>query len=98
MGDSVLRFMVKGILGRLVAFGALTAGLMQLYRGFQAGNLGTGVPLWLAGGAAILIGMYLMAVGKRGETPTAKSDQGPLDSGIEEDEAGDPIHGSNQGS
>ena len=95
MGNSVLQFLVKGILGRLLAYGALSAGVLLLYRGFQVGNLGTGLPLGLGGGAVILIGMYLMVTGRRGEPPPAPLE--PLGPDNEEDGTGDPINGSNQG-
>ncbi len=92
MGNSILQFIVKGLLGRLLAYGALAAGFLLLYRGFQAGNLGAGIAFGLGGGAVILIGMYLMVTVRRGEPPMAISD-----TGHEEDETGDPIDGRNQG-
>ena len=91
MGNPVFRYIAKGILGRLVAYGFLALGFLLLYQGFQSGSLGTGVPLGLVGGAAILMGMYLMVTGRRGEPPMITSDPGN-----EEDEPGDPIDGSNQ--
>lgn len=97
MGTSVLQFIIKGILGRLVAYGALAAGFLLLYRAFQAGNLGAGVPLGAGGAAAILTGMYLMAVIKRREEPVAPPELDPLDPKIEEEQTGDPIHGRDQG-
>ena len=98
MGNSVLQFVVKGLLGRFLAYGALATGFLLLYRGLQVGNLGTGVPLVLGGGTAILIGMYLMVTGRRGEPPTERSEPlDPLGPGSEEDGTGDPIDGSNQG-
>lgn len=97
MDKSLLRSVAKGLLGRLLAYGALVAGFLLLYRGFQAGNLGSGVPLGLGGGGVILIGMYLMVTGRREKPPTAPSDPDPLDPNIEEDGTVDPIDGRNQG-
>ena len=95
MGNPVFRYIAKGILGRLVAYGFLALGFLLLYQGFQSGSLGTGVPLGLVGGAAILMGMYLMVTGRRGEPPMITSDpSGPDD---KEDDTVDPIDGSNQG-
>ena len=92
MGKSVLQSVAKGLLGRFLAYGALTLGLWLLYRGFQIGNLTAGVPLGLGGGAAILAGMYFMVTGRQEKSPMA-----PLDPSNEEDGTGDPIDGSNQG-
>jgi hypothetical protein len=97
MGNSVLRYLVKGILGRLLAYGALAAGFLLIYRGFQAGDLGTGVPLGLGGGVVILIGMYLMVTVRHAEPPMAPSDKGQLDPDNQEDSTGDPIDRSNKG-
>ena len=95
MSSSVLRFLAKGILGRLLAYGALAAGFLLLYRGFQVGNVGTGIALGLGGGAAILTGMYLMVTSRREVPPLSPSE--PSDPDKEEDGTGDPIDGSNQG-
>jgi len=95
MGNSVLHFIAKGILGRLLAYGALGIGFLLLYWGFQVGNLGAAIILGLGGGATILIGMYLMVTVRRGEPPMTTLN--PLGPGNEEDETGDPIDGSNQG-
>ena len=97
MNNPVLRFLVKGILGRLLAYGALAVGFLLLYRGFQAGDLGTGVPLGLGGGVVILIGMYLMVTVRGAEPPTAPSDTGSVDPDNEEDGTGDSIDRSNKG-
>ena len=97
MDKSLLRSVAKGLLGRLLAYGAFAAGFFLLYRGFQSGSLGSGVPLGLGGGAVILIGMFLMVTGRREQPPMAPSDPDQLDPNIEEDGIGDPIDGSNQG-
>ncbi len=97
MNNPVLRFLVKGILGRLLAYGALAVGFLLLYRGFQAGDLGTGVPLGLGGGVVILIGMFFMMTVRRAEPPMAPSENGPLDPDNQEDGTGDPIDRSNKG-
>lgn len=81
----------KGLLGRLLAYGALALGFLLLYRGFQAASPAAGVTLGLGGGAALLIGMYLMVTIRRAEPPMS-----PLDANNEEDGTGDPIDGSNQ--
>ncbi|PKB64703.1 MAG: hypothetical protein BZY80_01995 [SAR202 cluster bacterium Io17-Chloro-G2] len=95
MGKSLLQSVAKGLLGRFLAYGTLAAGFLLLYRGFQAGSLGAGVPFGLGGGAAILIGMYLMVSVRRGEPSMAPLESLDLDN--EEDGAGDPFDRSNQG-
>ena len=94
MGKSVFRTIAKGLLGRLAAYGGLALGFWLLFQGFQSGNLRAGIPFGLAGGATILIGMYLMVAIRGLGSPVAPVSQGK--SGNEEDGNGDPVTGSNQ--
>lgn len=89
MGKSVLQIVVKGLLGRLLGYGLLALGFWLLYRGFQTGDAGTGVPLGVAGGIFILIGMYFMVTIGRRDPPVASNGLG------KEDSTGDPIDRSN---
>ena len=82
-------------MGRLVAYGGLALGFWLLYLGFKSGNLPVGIPLGLAGGIIILVGMYLMVTIRDQGSPAAPVTQ--ENAGNEEDGTGDPIDRSNKG-
>ena len=90
---AILVTLVRGLLGRLLSYGALVLGFWLLFQGFSKPS----IPAGLLGGAAILGGMYFMVVARRstrgpnGTSPAADT------IGDKEDSPGDPFYGSDQG-
>ena len=90
---AILITLVRGLLGRLLSYGALVLGFWLLFQGFSKPS----IPAGFLGGAAILGGMYFMVVARRstcrskGASPTANT------IGDKEDSPGDPFYGSDQG-
>ena len=84
----VLKHLAKGLLGRLLGYGALLLGFWLLFRGFSE----AGFPLAILGGAAVLVGMYLL-VSTRRAGPYRRAAYFEDD---EEDNPSDPIDGSGE--
>ena len=84
----MLKHLAKGLLGRLLGYGALSLGFWLLFRGFsEAGFL-----LAIGGGVAVLGGMYLLVSTRRaGPFPRAADFEGN-----EEDDPSDPFDGSGE--
>ena len=57
----MLKHLAKGLLGRLLGYGALALGFWLLFRGFSE----AGFPLAIVGGVAVLGGMYLLVSTRR---------------------------------
>lgn len=87
--QAILATLLRGLLGRLLSYGALVLGFWLLFQGFSEPS----IPAGFLGGAAILGGMYLMVLARRssGTRPAANT------IGDEEDSPGDPFYGSDQG-
>ena len=85
---AILVTLVRGLLGRLLSYGALVLGFWLLFQGFSRPS----IPAGFLGGAAILGGMYLMVVARRsaGTRPAAN----PI--GDKEDYPDDSFDGSDQ--
>ena len=62
---TVLKIIVKGLAGRLLAYGVFGLGFWVLYRSLFQSSLWTGVPMGVAGGGLILAGMYLIVTARR---------------------------------
>ena len=73
---------MKGLAGRLLAYGVFGLGFWVLYRSMFQPTLWTGVPMGVAGGALILGGMYLIV--------TARRFAGAAQGGDKAEEAGQP--------
>ena len=73
---------MKGLAGRLLAYGVFGLGFWVLYRSMFQPTLWTGVPMGVAGGALILGGMYLIV--------TARRFTGAAQGGDKAEEAGQP--------
>ncbi len=88
----MLKRLLKGLLGRLVSYLGLALGFWLLYQALLQSSLLRGIPLGLLGGAAILLGMYLLVTARH------MSGDGPgLNLEAEEEEiAGDSFTGSSQ--
>ena len=90
---AILVTLVRGLLGRLLSYGALALGFWLLFQGFSKPS----IPAGILGVAAILGGMYFMVVARRstrrsnGTSPTANTIRD------EEESPGDPFNGSDQG-
>ena len=78
----MLKTIVKGLAGRLLAYGVFGLGFWVLYRSMFQPTLWTGVPMGVAGGALILGGMYLIV--------TARRFIGAAQGGDKAEEAGQP--------
>ena len=78
----MLKIIVKGLAGRLLAYGVFGLGFWVLYRSMFQPTLWTGVPMGVAGGALILGGMYLIV--------TARRFTGAAQGGDKAEEAGQP--------
>ena len=78
----MLKTIVKGLAGRLLAYGVFGLGFWVLYRSMFQPTLWTGVPMGVAGAALILGGMYLIV--------TARRFTGATQGGDEAEEAGQP--------
>ena len=61
----VLKIIVKGLAGRLLAYGVFGLGFWVLYRSLFQSSLWTGIPMGVAGGGLILGGMYLIVTARR---------------------------------
>ena len=85
----MLRTLVRGLLGRLLAYGALVLGFWLLYKGFMWANYA----LATLGGAVILGGMYLMVAARRGAAALPTVDF----TGSEEDSSGDSLDRGGEG-
>ena len=78
----MLKIIVKGLAGRLLAYGVFGLGFWVLYRSMFQPTLWTGFPMGVAGGALILGGMYLIV--------TARRFTGAAQGGDKAEEAGQP--------
>ena len=58
----MLTHLAKGLLGRLLGYGAVALGFWLLFRGFSE----AGFPLAILGGVTVLVGMYLLVSARRG--------------------------------
>ena len=87
--QAILVTLVRGLLGRLLTYGALALGFWLLFQGFSKPS----VPAGLLGGAAILGGMYFMVVVRRSTGSGPATDK----PGDKEDNPGDSFDGSDQG-
>ena len=90
VGDQeMLRYLAKGLLGRLLGYGTLALGFWLLYRGFSVAS----IPSGFLGGLLVLGGLYLMVSARRADlsVPVAYPDRD------EEDNAGDSPDGSGEG-
>ncbi len=93
----MLKNLLKGLLGRLVSYLGLALGFWLLYQALLQSSPLYGIPLGLLGGAAILLGMYLLVTARHraGEGPVL--DLPGLDSDEEKEEtAGESFTGSSQ--
>ena len=84
----MLKYLIKGLLGRLLGYGTVALGFWLLFAGFSE----AGFTLVVVGGFSILLGMYLMVVTRR---------SGPLRPSVypesdEEDPSSDSFVGSGQ--
>lgn len=86
---TILVTLVRGLLGRLLSYGALVLGFWLLFQGFSKPS----IPVGVLGGAAILGGMYFMVVGRR----SAGTNLAANTIGDKEDDPGDSFDGSDQG-
>ena len=84
----MLKHLAKGLLGRLLGYGALALGFWLLFRGISE----AGFPLAIVGGIAVLGGMYLLVSTQRAGPflPAAYLE------GNEEDNPSDPFDGSGE--
>ena len=84
----MLKYLAKGLFGRLLGYGTLTLGFWLLYRGFSE----AGFPLAIVGGVAVLVGMYLLVSTRRSGPylPVAYFED------HEEDNPSDPFDGSGE--
>ncbi len=84
----MLKHLAKGLLGRMLGYGALALGVWLLFRGFSE----AGFPLAIVGGVAVLGGMYLLVSTRRAGPflPAAYLE------GDEEDNPSDPFDGSGE--
>ena len=62
---TVLKTIVKGLAGRLLAYGVFGLGFWVLYRSLFQSSLWTGIPMGVIGGGLILGGMYLIVTARR---------------------------------
>ena len=86
---AILVTLVRGLLGRLLTYGALALGFWLLFQGFSKPS----VPAGLLGGAAILGGMYFMVVVRRSTGSGPATDK----PGDKEDNPSDSFDGSDKG-
>jgi hypothetical protein len=97
----MLETIVKGLAGRLLAYGIFGLGFWVLYRSMFQPSLLTGIPMGVLGGALILGGMYLIVSVRRftGRRQDDAPEEGPTgESEIhQEDDRGDTINGRCQG-
>ena len=86
---TMLTTLVRGLLARLLSYGALVLGFWLLFKGFS----GPSIPAGFLGVAAILGGMYFMVLARRtdGTSPAANTNDD------KEDSPGDSLDGSDQG-
>ncbi len=84
----MVKYLAKGLLGRLLGYGFLSLGFWLLFRGFSADS----IPLAFLGGLLILGGMYMMVGARRagGSLPVAFDDRD------KEDNARDSLNGSGE--
>ena len=90
---AILVTLVRGLLGRLLSYGALVLGFWLLFQGFSKAS----IPAGFLGGAAILGGMYLMVVGRRSTHHSNGTGLAANTIGDKEDGPGDSFDGSDQG-
>ncbi len=93
----MLKWLLKGLLGRLVSYSGLALGFWLLYQALLRGNLLYGIFLGLLGGGSILLGMYLLVAARHiaGDGPGLDSPVLNLDK-EQEGTAGDSFIGSSQ--
>ena len=84
----MLKHLAKGLLGRLLGYGAVAIGFWLLFRGFSE----SGVLQAIVGGAAVLGGMYLL-VSSRRAGPSLRAAYIKSD---EEDDPSDPFDGGGE--
>ncbi len=89
MALTILKFLLRGLLGRLLGYGGLALGFWLLYQGVSRPS-----PLMVvAGAASVIAAMYLMVLARRGNLATIR--EGPA--GQEAEGRSDPLDGSGQG-
>ncbi|PKB66149.1 MAG: hypothetical protein BZY81_07890 [SAR202 cluster bacterium Io17-Chloro-G4] len=59
----MLKLLAKGLFGRFLSYGAFTLGFWLLFQGFSRPE----AVLCVLGGAAVLLGMYLMVQARKSE-------------------------------
>ncbi len=97
----MLETIIKGLAGRLLAYGVFGLGFWVLYRAMFQPSLLTGIPLGVLGGALVLGGMYLIVTARRFTGP--RQDAAPTEElsdeaeTHQEDDHGDTINGRGQG-
>jgi hypothetical protein len=86
---AVLKFLLRGLLGRLLGYAGLCLGFWLLYQGLS----GPSPLLLVAGAAAVIAAMYLMVLARRGDSAAIR--EGPA--GRKAEGRGDSLDGSGQG-
>ena len=84
----MLKHLAKGLLGKLLGYGALTLGFWLLFRGFSE----AGFTLAVVGGVAVLVGMYMLVSTRRAD-PSLRTAHFE---GDEEDNLSDPFDASGE--
>ena len=84
----MLKYLIRGLLGRLLGYGTVVLGFWLLFSGFSE----AGFTLVIVGGLSILLGMYLMVITRRAGPllPAAYLESD------EEDNPGDCLDGSGE--
>ena len=84
----LLKRLAKGLLGRLLGYGAFGLGFWLLFEGFLRPN----IALAVLGGGMILGGMYLMAVARRiSPSPTADDPAKDWDASLDGSDESDKL-------
>ena len=89
---TILTTLVRGLLGRLLSYGALVLGFWLLFKGFSEPS----IPVGFLGGAAIIGGMYFMVVTRRSARFSNATSPAANTIGGKEDDPGDSFDGSDQ--
>jgi hypothetical protein len=88
----MLKWLLKGLLGRLVSYFGLALGFWLLYQALLQANLLYGIALGLLGGGSILLSLYLLVTARHfaGDGPALELEE------EKEGTAGDSFAGSGQ--
>ncbi|MCH8225711.1 MAG: hypothetical protein IIC97_07585 [Chloroflexi bacterium] len=84
----MLKYLVKGLLGRLLGYGTVVLGFWLLFSGFSE----AGFTLVIVGCVSVLLGMYLLVIARRAG-PILPADYLESD---EEDDPSDSFVGSGE--